>query len=246
MNNRLLEELQAAQRLRLLLDYDGTLVPFALTPDLARPDGELLELLQALARRPQTELHVISGRARDSMAGFLGAMPIHLHAEHGLWYRPAGQVGREVAEVTTAWKQSIRPILHDFAARTPGALVEEKPAGLAWHYRLAQPELGRLHATDLHERLRGLVDRTPVEILLGHLVIELRLRSVNKGHVVSALRDGPELLCAIGDDLTDEDMFRALPADAVSVRVGPGDSAARFRLPDYSAVRIVLRSLLPG
>jgi trehalose 6-phosphate synthase/phosphatase len=242
---KLLDRLRASERLRLLLDYDGTLVPFAPTPDLARPDGELLDLLRALARRPHTEVHVISGRARDSISAFLGALPIHLHAEHGLWYRPPGQVGREVAEVAAAWKESIRPILHDFAARTPGALVEEKPAGLAWHYRLAEPELGSRRAAELQSRFQILVDRTQVEILLGHLVIELRVHSVNKGRVVAALRDGPDLLVAVGDDLTDEDMFRALPADALSVRVGPGDSAARFRLPDYTAVRMLLRSLVP-
>jgi trehalose 6-phosphate synthase/phosphatase len=242
---KLLDRLHAAQRLRLLLDYDGTLVPFATTPDLARPDGELLDLLRALARRPDTEVHVISGRARDSLSDFLGPLPIHLHAEHGLWYRPPGQVGRELAEVATAWKESIRPILHDFAARTPGALVEEKPAGLAWHYRLTEPELGHLRAAELQSRLQTLVHRTPVEILLGHLVIELRVRNVNKGLVVAALRDGPDLLVAVGDDLTDEDMFRALPADALSVRVGPGDSAARFRLPDHTAVRMLFRSLVP-
>ena len=71
--------LQAAPGLFLLLDYDGTLVPFAPTPDLAEPDDELILLLQELAARPLTEVHVVSGRSRETLERWLGALPIAPH-----------------------------------------------------------------------------------------------------------------------------------------------------------------------
>src|SRR5262245_12510866 len=58
----------------LLLDYDGTLVPFAQTPDLACPDDELLALLRALGASPGTDVHVVSGRSRQSLEQWLGAL----------------------------------------------------------------------------------------------------------------------------------------------------------------------------
>jgi trehalose 6-phosphate synthase/phosphatase len=237
--------LRGAERLCLLLDYDGTLVPFAPTPELARPDEELLAILRALADRPRTEVHVVSGRTRTSLLDFLGELPIHLHAEHGLWCRRPGEAGHEVTCAETAWKAPFLAVLREFEDRTPGSLVEQKPAGLAWHYRMVDPELGRSRADDLHRRLVALLAGTPVEILLGHAVIELRVRQINKGLVVSAVRDGrDDLLVAIGDDQTDEDMFRALPMRAISIRVGPGESRAGFRVADHRAVRTLLSSLL--
>jgi trehalose 6-phosphate synthase/phosphatase len=237
--------LRGAERLCLLLDYDGTLVPFAPTPELARPDVELLATLRALAARPRTDVHVVSGRTRTSLVDFLGELPIHLHAEHGLWCRPPGEAGHEVTCAEAAWKAPFLSVLREFADRTPGSLVEEKPAGLAWHYRMVDLELGRSRADDLHRRLVALLAGTPVEILLGHAVIELRVRQINKGLVVSALRDRrDDLLVAIGDDQTVEDMFRALPMRAISIRVGPGESRAGFRVADHRAVRTLLSSLL--
>src|SRR3954466_3158963 len=82
--------LRETENLLLLLDYDGTLVPYTATPELARPDMALLELLGALSARPRTELHVVSGRTRETLEQWLGSLPIALHAEHGFWSRPMG------------------------------------------------------------------------------------------------------------------------------------------------------------
>ena len=130
----------------LLLDYDGSLVPFAPIPDLAAPDRELLALLSALTARPGTEVHLVSGRKRDDIERWFADLPIALHAEHGLWSRPPGGVGRAVA-VDVGWKDRVLPILLEYADWTPGALVEEKPAGLAWHFRMADPQYGPAQAT---------------------------------------------------------------------------------------------------
>ena len=80
----------AASVLVLLLDYDGTLVPFAPIPAMAEPDGQLVELLRDLADRPNTEVHIVSGRMQDALERWFGGLPIGLHAEHGLLSRLPG------------------------------------------------------------------------------------------------------------------------------------------------------------
>jgi trehalose 6-phosphate synthase/phosphatase len=243
----LIARMSAAAPLVLLLDYDGCLVPFAPIPELAKPDAELLALLRALAARPRTEVHIVSGRRRDDIEEWFGDIPIALHAEHGLWSRPPGEAGRATS-IDVSWKERVRPILLEHADRTPGTLVEEKPAGLAWHYRMADPQYGPGQANELRKHLTELLSNTPVEIVPGHEVIELRPHGVNKGHVVGPLvaRAAGGLIVAVGDDATDEDMFAALPPSAVSIRVGSGDSRAGLRVVGVSDVRALLSRLVTG
>ena len=234
--------------LLLLLDYDGTLVPFTPTPELARPDTELLSLLRALAARPATEVHIVSGRGREALDHWLGALPVWLHAEHGFWSRspeerswiPAGEVGG-------SWRDPVLAILRDMTARTPGSLIEVKAVALAWHYRLADLETGARRANELRLHLNQMLSNQPVEILVGSRVLEIRPHGIHKGRIVPPL--SPERLerttiLAVGDDRTDEDLFAALPPEAISIRVGPGNTRARFRLEGVAAVRALLQSLV--
>jgi trehalose 6-phosphate synthase/phosphatase len=236
-----------AERLVLLLDYDGTLVPIQPTPELAKPDPRLKELLRRVAKRSTTELHIVSGRSRDTLERWLGDLPVHLHAEHGFWSRgPSGEwVGRE--PLSDAWRASALEILRDFAERTPGSLVEEKLTGLAWHYRVCDPEYGLVQANELKAHLAALLTNAPVELLSGDKVVELRPHGANKGRVVAEIVAAakPEtLLAAFGDDVTDEDMFAALPPHALSFHLGPAPSRAAYRLRAFGDVRQLLEALV--
>ncbi|MGZ3447297.1 MAG: trehalose-phosphatase, partial [Myxococcaceae bacterium] len=210
-------------------------------------DVELLQLLSALARR--YAVHVVSGRRRDTLERWLGALPVGLHAEHGYWSRMPGErwVGAEVDP--SSWLPQVKSILEEYAARTPGALVEVKTAGLAWHYRAADPEFGAAQAGDLLLHLATLLSNTPAEVLTGDRVVEIRPQGVNKGQVVPAvLAHAPRgsVVCALGDDRTDEDLFAALPQGAISVHVGPAASRADLRVSNVDEARSFLRALLPG
>jgi trehalose 6-phosphate synthase/phosphatase len=240
-------KLRTAAKLILLLDYEGTLIPFAPTPLLARPDGEIRSLLRSLAARPHTEVHVMSGAGRETMASWLGELPITLHAEHGLWTRPAGGEAHETESLSDMhWKDSVRQILFDFAGRTPGALVEEKPASLAFHYRSVEPDFATEQANELRQHLLEIYSNAPVAVVAGDKVIEVRPQSVHKGRIVErVLERAPDaLVVAMGDDGSDEDAFAALPEDAVSIHVGPGYSRARYRLVSIDDVRDVLYHLV--
>jgi trehalose 6-phosphate synthase/phosphatase len=247
--DRLSARMAGARSLLLLLDYDGTLVPFAPVPEMAMPDDELLGLLRALAARPGTHVHVVSGRTRGTMDRWLGALSIGLHAEHGFWSRPeGGGEWRSVPPPPSDWRARVLPILEHFAARTPGSLVEEKSASIAWHYRMAEPEYGATQANELRLHLTELLSNAPVEILIGDKVIEVRAHGVNKGTVVApllaALPEGT-LAVAFGDDRTDEDLFAALPQGGVAVHVGRGPTRAALRVARVADARRLLARLAP-
>jgi len=241
----LMRRFTSAARVVLVLDYDGTLVGLREIPELAAPDESLLGLLTVLSTT--CDVHLASGRPREVVDGWFGALPIALWAEHGLWHRPAPeQPWEKRAEVSTEWIPEIRTRMEEFVARAPGARLEEKSASLAWHYRLVEPATGELQASalkrDLEQRLTG----RPLEVIEGHKVVEVRQTAVDKGTVVREIvARAPEgaVVVAIGDDRTDEDMFAALPPGGVAIRVGGGDSSAPFRLDSPMAVRALLGAL---
>jgi trehalose 6-phosphate synthase/phosphatase len=243
LTNRLSE----AEDLIALLDYDGTLVPYTATPELARPDRALRELLAALAARPRTEVHVVSGRARETLDQWLGDLPIALHAEHGFWSRGVEGDWVPAADPGAAWREPALALLREVTARTPGSLIETKSVALAWHYRMADQDSGPRRANELRLHLGQLLSNQPVEILAGNKVIEIRPYGIHKGRIVPLLpseRIASTTLLALGDDRTDEDLFAALPPHAITIKVGPGATQARFRIEGVAAARALLQSLV--
>lgn len=244
---RAVSAMVTAPRLLLLLDYDGTLTPIVATPDLARPDAELRALLSKAAAKPGVELHVVSGRSRDTLGEWLGDLPIGLHAEHGFWSRAPGGEWKGRETLPDSWRSQARDILNDFAGRTPGSLVEEKRSGLAWHFRMCDPEFGAFQANELRVHLSALLTNAPVELLSGDKVVELRPHGSNKGRVAQALMKQAKpgvLVAAFGDDVTDEDLFAALPDGALSFHLGPAPSRAKLRLDSWKDVRRILLRLV--
>jgi trehalose 6-phosphate synthase/phosphatase len=231
----------------VLLDYDGTLVPIARTPELAVPDDELLELLDALAGRRGLRVGIVSGRAHLDLDSWLGHLPIALWAEHGLWHRSRpGDRWEAATSVPDGWMQRIAPILSQITASTPGSYVERKTASIAWHYRLAEPMLAARQMRTLRTLLNDGVPDQPFDILDGKKVIEVRLPGVSKAVVARRIAAdvSPETsIVAIGDDRTDEELFCALPESSVTVAVGNQRSSAKYRLADYRAVRRMLRAV---
>jgi trehalose 6-phosphate synthase/phosphatase len=241
----ILPTLLAARRLVFVLDYDGTLVPLAPSPEQAIPDDDLLDLLRRLANRRRTEVHILSGRTTGFLDRWFGELPIHLHAEHGSFSRRAGR-SRWARRDHPApdWQEAVRPILMDFARRTPGALVEVKEAGLAWHWRAADSEIGDRQANELGMHLGQLLSNLPLELLWGDRVLEVRPHGVHKGLVAAELAAEhlPEgVLVAAGNDRTDEDLFASLPAEAVTIAVGDRPSRAHYRVHDVWILRDLLK-----
>ena len=237
----------AAQRL-LLLDYDGTLTALVATPGLAAPDRPLLSLLRTLAEQPATSVHIVSGRDRSTLDAWLGGLPVGLHAEHGLWSRMTAGAEWTRADAAPALprERDVLALVEAAVQRTPGTLIERKSTGVAWHYRQADPELAAAELERLRSALTDLLDGEPAEVHAGHQVLEVRLTGVDKGVAISPtlenLPDGTAII-AIGDDRTDEQLFEALPPDAMTIYVGDGSSRARLRLSSVAEVRLLLADL---
>lgn len=243
----LLEISKNAKQLVLLLDYDGTLVPFADMPDLAAPDQQLIDLLERLSARPNTIVHLVSGRTRASIEEWFGELNIGLHAEHGFWSRKnRNSEWVPWRDPSAPWKAKLLPVLERFTMNTPGSLIEEKTASLAWHYRMADPEFGPIQARELRLFISGMFSNAPVEVLMAAKVVEVRAAGLHKGVILPTVLDGleyPYSIVAIGDDRTDEDLFRSLPEDSIAVHVGIGETIAQYRLSDFRAARRFLREL---
>lgn len=244
--NSIADQYRKAKTRHLFLDYDGTLVPFSKHPKLAVPNQELLDLLQKIASDQRTRVTIISGRDSVTLEGWLNDLPVNLVSEHGASVRLKNGAWKHHREADQSWKPIMRPTMELYAQRSPGSFLEEKTHTLAWHYRNVHPELGFIRSRELLDNLHHLVRNTPLQIIDGNKVIEVRISGVDKGAVAKQFLDTEEFdfVMAIGDDKTDEDMFKALTGKAVTVKVGPGHTAARYNLSNQADVANFLNQLI--
>jgi trehalose 6-phosphate synthase/phosphatase len=244
------QQYRKAHRRLLLLDYDGTLVPFAKRPELACPDSELLTVLGDLTQDPLNKVVVISGRNREFLEQWLGDTGVDLIAEHGAWIKVAGQEEWEAQtqKMSLDWKEIILPIMEKFTERTPGSLIEEKSFALVWHYRKAEPELGLLKSRELLAALRNHLTGSEFHVLLGNKVVEVKRADVHKGKgALFYLEKNPDydFIIGMGDDYTDEDIFAVLPESAWGIKIGYEPfTKARYYLESAADARKLLRQLV--
>jgi len=243
---KLLKDYKVSKRRLLLLDYDGTLAPFERYPGLARPSTTLVNLLDGLASDSANTVVVISGRDKETLDAWLGGRRINLAAEHGLWLRDAGSAWALLKQQTNEWKTHVYPLMQMYADRLPGSFVEEKDYSLAWHYRTADPEQAQAVVGELADNLVNFTATIGLQVLRGNKVIEVRGAGINKGAAAMhwLTRGNHDFVLAIGDDLTDEDLFQALPQNAYSIRVGVANTLAHFNVRDSREVIRLLESLV--
>lgn len=221
----------------LFIDFDGTLVEIAVTPDRIEIVAGLPSLLQRAAARLDGALAVISGRPLAELTRFLAGYTGAAAGIHGLERRNvAGAIQRPGpdAALDLVW-----PLLRQFAATTQGAVIEDKSLAIAIHYR-GRPELADA-CCRIAERA-VLLSENRLTMLCGKMVVELRPTAADKGRAVHAFLAEPEFLdrrpVFVGDDRTDEAGFAAVnELGGLSVHVGAGsDSLAHYRLGSVSDV----------
>ncbi len=229
------------------LDVDGTLLDIADTPSAVRVDRELLELIESLYRISGGALAMVSGRSISDLEELLGARRMPLAGQHGLERRDAaGRLWIHAAPpgAKCAIKEALAPVL----TRHAGLLLEDKGLTLALHYRQV-PHL----AAYAHRLMTRLMQEAGGELELqkGKRVIEIKPAGIDKGTVVAEyLAESPfrgRHPVFIGDDLNDEHGFAEVNRmGGISIKVGPGASCARYRLPNVAAVRSWLNDALKG
>ena len=219
----------------LFLDFDGTLVELAETPDSIRVPPALGPLLERLRARLGGRLAIVSGRALADLERHLPCSGVAIAGSHGLELRLAD--GTALPLSAPAGLDEARGEVEGFAAGREGLIVEAKPLGIALHYRRApgfeQPVL---------DFMQGIARRRGLLLQRGKMVAELRAPGADKGDALKALMREPRFAGArplfVGDDLTDEHAFAAAAAlGGAGILVGPArESAARYRLGSVRAV----------
>lgn len=245
INRKIQTHFQKAARRLILLDYDGTLVSFVRNPSEARPDEELLSILETLTQSPQNEVVIISGRDRKTLTRWLGKLKLNMVAEHGAFIRHRGKAWTSPLPVDDEWKQIVRPALELYVDRTPGSFVEEKNYSLVWHCRKSEPDLAKLRMQELKDAVIAMSKNLNLGVFEGSKIIEVKPIGINKGvGVQNWLTDENwEFIMAAGDDYTDEDMFQAVGTNGYTCKIGQGPSRARYRLNSVTEVRGFLKKL---
>ncbi|MGY5849739.1 bifunctional alpha,alpha-trehalose-phosphate synthase (UDP-forming)/trehalose-phosphatase [Salegentibacter sp. F14] len=243
VSSQILDRYKNAKRRILFLDYDGTLVNFTDKPEKAKPDNELIELISKLNKGNKTDVVLISGRDKHTLGNWWAEINVELISEHGVWLRKQNSEWELSENVKNDWMEAVRPVIENFVDRTPGTFIEDKNYSLAWHYRKADPELGEIRANELSSVLKELISNHGLSVLQGNKVLEIKSSDVNKGKAANKKLVGKEydFIFAIGDDWTDEYLFRELPDDAYTVKVGIKNTNALYYVEDTKKVREILQ-----
>jgi trehalose 6-phosphate synthase/phosphatase len=233
----------SAKRL-ILLDYDGTLVGFKKNPLQACPTPELLDILGRLSSDPKNRVVISSGREKNILDKWLGHLPVGLAAEHGAFYKENGVWKENSAE--KVWDEEILNIMKYIVNRTPNSAMEVKKTALVFHYRDVDVWLADLRVSQLLNALINPTSRNNLQIMKGNKIVEVKSANFNKGTEAVRLisQDNYDFVMAIGDDTTDEEMFMALPEEAITIKVGKNSSIAQYNLPTQQQTLIFLNNLM--
>jgi trehalose 6-phosphate synthase/phosphatase len=246
IKTKLIKDFKKSKKSIIFLDYDGTLVPFFDDPKKACPDAELIQLLTSLTSDNSIHLVIISGRDYQTLDEWFWNIKASLIAEHGVWLKKKFKKWKIAKKMESGWKSNIIPILKEYSNRLAGSFYEEKSHSLVWHYRKADKIHGEIIANELVDNLIDITASMNLQVLRGHNIVEIRNIDINKGTAVKNFNNGVnyDFILSIGDDWTDEDMFKALPQEAYSIKVGMSRSFSKFNLYNYSEVRSLLKDII--
>lgn len=224
-----------AKKRLLILDYDGTLVPIVKQPEMAIPEETLLQTLKAMAEDQKNTVVISSGRDKAFLEKWFGKLNVDLAAEHGAFFKEKGE-WKEVNQIQfLPDNDEIWEIMQHMVDRTPGSRIEVKKTSLVWHYRNCDKWLADLREKQLINALMRPCARLNLQIMRGSKIVEVKAIGYNKGtEALRLLGNGDyDFVMAMGDDITDDDMFHALPEDAITIKVGSISNIARYNLPQH-------------
>jgi trehalose 6-phosphate synthase/phosphatase len=251
---KLVKRLKESQRKFLFLDYDGTLTPIVSRPELAVPSDETLEDLIRLSELPGMTVTIVTGRPKEFCEQYFTKLPINIIAEHGAHFWLTEEKVWECQAVTEEFyelKPEILKLLELYTRCLPGSHIEEKDLSLVWHYRLAEQTFGRTLAMELSEAMVQLLQKTSYSVFHGKKNLDIRPVSANKGRAVEHFLNrknwsSSEPFVTIGDDKTDEDMYKIYSEFNCSIHVGRSSSIASYSLKSSVDVNLLLKEMISG
>jgi trehalose 6-phosphate phosphatase len=237
-----IDEFVSAATVLVASDFDGVLAPLVLDPMASRPLPGTIESLEGLAGLPSTYAAVVSGRdlaTLTQLTGLAGSDVTRIGSHGG--ESSAADAAAALTHDQRAELDAVTAELEEVTAAHSGAGLEHKPAAVVLHTRRMADEASARDAEAAALEVTG--RHTGLHVLHGKHVVEVSVVRADKGTALVALRDevGADAVAYLGDDVTDEDAFRALGAGDLTVKVGSGDTAARFRVESVEDAAEVLR-----
>jgi trehalose 6-phosphate synthase/phosphatase len=213
-----------------LIDYDGTLTPIARLPEMAVLQQQTKSILRNIVTEKRNKVVITN----------LDAI---LVAEHGYFIRYPDTEWEKSVELDLSWKKKIKPVINDYVDRCNGSMMEEKDASIVWHYRNADEEIASLRINELKDDLSEILKSEPkLFVLEGDKVLEVKSILYDKGTVASNLlnKEKFDFILALGDDSTDEDLFKVIPDYGFTIKVGIKPTNARFNIRNQSQIFEIL------
>ena len=239
--NKLIEKLKLSNNKLIILDYDGTLVTFKDKPELAIPDDNLIGILDNLSNIKGLDIAIVSGRDKLFLENNLGKLNVSIIAEHGHFFKKKNKNWISLGNIDKVFLNEIYAILQSFSDRTPGTFTEKKESGLVWHFRKTDPELASERVVEIETVLNSLLT-DQFQILNLDKAIEVTSRKFDKGSAVNELtkkKKYDHVVC-IGDDITDENMFKNLVENSTTIKVGIKNTCASYYIDGPKSVRNLL------
>ena len=239
----LLEELRRAVSavktpILLFLDLDGTLAPLRKDPSKVRISKNVLRILRSLSKNPRVKIFIVSGRDEKFLRSRIPFPNVSLAAEHG-----AVPLAKNEKRIFSSALRALSALSEKY----PGTFIERKSSAIAFHCRNAPPRLQFPIRKDVLCLLSGFSGKG-ILIIHGKKVVEFVFSKAGKGAFLkrTASTSGSSIIIAIGDDETDEGMFReANRLGGISVLVGKnGKSSAGYSIPSVRDAALFLKSLL--
>ena len=234
---------QKSKNRLFLIDYDGTLTPISKLPEMALLNDKAEGLLKNLISDKRNTVAIISGRGCDFIEEQFKNMDLILIAEHGFYIRYPGNEWTNNLEIDLLWKKQIMPVLDTYVDRCNGSMIEEKHASIAWHYRNADEDIASLRINDLKDDLTEILrNESKLQMLEGDKVLEVKSILYDKGSAANELinKDDYDFILAIGDDRTDEDLFKVIPKHGFTIKVGSKPTKAKFNIRNQSQIYEIL------
>jgi trehalose 6-phosphate synthase/phosphatase len=229
----LIEQYRKANKRLILLDYDGTLISFFSDPSDAIPGDNLMEVLGKL-NTTKNDLCIISGRNSDWFDKWFVQLNIHIIAEHGGCIKLKGQQWAKQETGPDDWKDAVKQMMNRYVQECPVTFIEEKEYAIVWHYRNADASQGSSLARQLYEEFKDQLTNKNLEVFSGKKIVEVKIKGINKGAAIKQFLTNStyDFILAVGDDYTDEAMFKELAAvnNSFTIKVGDDASLAQYNL----------------
>lgn len=239
-----IEKLKSARKRVLLIDYDGTLAPFKVERMQARPLPQAMAALKKIIARGNTRVVVISGRKIQELRKLLDDLPVVMVGEHGWvkWESGKEKMLREPSESPRHILAKLRKELSKDLDRTK---IEVKRTSVAVHTR-GLPDDRAQRVIRKVERAASGLDPQKWHVQYFNRGIELRAAGMDKGKAVKSLTGdarADSLIVYLGDDVTDEDAFKAIRKKGIGIKVGRPETRtyARYWVRDCAAVAQLLK-----